>query len=59
MNNYEQGEKSKVTGRMTRLGDFSPMGRLITLGGFMKMIEVSQFFVLLFPTENYDKAWVG
>jgi hypothetical protein len=34
--------------RVTRLGDFSAIGRLFTLGGFfLKRTELAQFFVLL------------
>jgi hypothetical protein len=35
--------------RVTRLGEFSPIGWLFTLGSFLKMTEVAQIFGLLFP----------
>jgi hypothetical protein len=34
--------------RVTRLGKFSPLGRLFTLGILLKSKEVDQIFVLLF-----------
>jgi hypothetical protein len=33
---------------VTRLGDFSPLGRLFTLGSFLKRTEVAKLFGLLF-----------
>jgi hypothetical protein len=37
-----------MTGRMTRLGEFLPKGRLFTLGIFIKITEVAQNCGLLF-----------
>jgi hypothetical protein len=36
--------------RVTRLGEFSPVGRFIPLGGLLKLTEVAHLFVLLFTT---------
>jgi hypothetical protein len=35
--------------RVTRLGEFSPNGRLFTLDNFSKITKVIQIFVPLFP----------
>jgi hypothetical protein len=36
--------------RMARLGEFSPMGQLFTLGSFEKITETAQIIWLLFST---------
>jgi hypothetical protein len=41
-----------ATSRVTRLGEISPIGRLFSLGSFMKMTEVVQIFMLLFYMGN-------
>lgn len=38
--------------RVTRLGNFSALGRLLTLCGSLKIIELAQIFGLLFPQQN-------
>jgi hypothetical protein len=52
-----------VATRVTRLGEFSPIGRLFTLGSVMKITEVAKHFGLLIKTEtvmySFDKKWVG
>jgi hypothetical protein len=35
--------------RVTRLGEFLPIGWLFTLGGFLKITEVAQMHVLVVP----------
>jgi hypothetical protein len=42
--------KNKGGARVTRLGDFSPIGRLFTLGLFTKITKVAQMFGLIFTT---------
>jgi hypothetical protein len=48
-----------------RLGEFSPIGYLFTLGSFLTNTEVTQIFRLLLSTvqstyaSNFDKNWVG
>jgi hypothetical protein len=42
----------KLGGRVTRLGEFFPIGRLLSLDSFLKITEVAQSFVLLFSTEK-------
>jgi hypothetical protein len=46
---------------VTRLGDFSPIGQLFTLGGFLKIIKVAQNCGLnVCFSENYKsspKCW--
>jgi hypothetical protein len=37
-----------VKNRVTRLGEFSPIGQLFTLDTFKKILDVSQIFGLLF-----------
>jgi hypothetical protein len=37
-------------GRVIRLGEFSPLGRLLSLGSFLKMAKVDQILGLLLPT---------
>jgi hypothetical protein len=39
----------RVTGRVTRLGEFSPLRWLLTLGSFLKITKVSQHFGFFFP----------
>jgi hypothetical protein len=43
---------AKDTSRVTRLGVFSPVGRVFTLGSFMKITEVAQIFVQSFFLDN-------
>jgi hypothetical protein len=50
--------------RVTRLGDFSPIGRLLTLGSILKITEVAQNFRAVFSTvPGYvfivKKMWLG
>jgi hypothetical protein len=40
---------TKVHGRVTRLGELLPIGRLFTFGSFYNINEVAQSFVLLYP----------
>jgi hypothetical protein len=42
-------EKGSLLNRVTRLGEFSPLGQLFTLSSFSKITEVAQTFGLLFP----------
>jgi hypothetical protein len=55
-------EKSNGT-RVTRLGEFSPIGWLFYFGNFLKITEVAQIFALDFPRYklciDFDKKWVG
>jgi hypothetical protein len=48
--------------RLTRLGDFWPIGRLFSLGSFF-ITEVWQIIMLLFMqyklSTNFDQEWVG
>jgi hypothetical protein len=50
-------------GRVTRLGEFSPLGWLFTVDNFYKIKEVAQNFILLFPRKScgflFVKKWVG
>jgi hypothetical protein len=39
--------------RVTRLGNFSPVGRLFTLRTFLKIAEVAHMFGLFFPTVKF------
>jgi hypothetical protein len=39
----------RVKGSVTRLGEFSPIGWLFTLGSFTKITELAQISGLLFP----------
>jgi hypothetical protein len=39
--------------RVTRLAEFSPIGRLFTLGGFLKITEVAHSFGDFFPSTSY------
>jgi hypothetical protein len=52
-----------VLSRVTRLGEFSPIGQLIPLGSFLKITDVAQifnYFVLLFQLWiNFDKNGLG
>jgi hypothetical protein len=45
-------------GRVTRLGEFSPVGRLFSLGTCLEITEIVQFLGLLFPKLciNFDKG---
>jgi hypothetical protein len=47
--------------RVTRLGDFSPVGRLFTLGRFLKILEVNSTFstknVLIFTKMGWATFW--
>jgi hypothetical protein len=49
--------------RVTRLGQFLPIGWLFTLGSVLKLTKVAKFLGLLFPRYqlciNFDKKWVG
>jgi hypothetical protein len=49
--------------RVTGLAEFSPNGRVFTLGIFLKITEVALIFVQLFPNHRlcitFDKKWVG
>jgi hypothetical protein len=49
--------------RVTRLGEFSPIRRLFTLGSFLKKYKRKLIFGLLNTAEklciNFDKKWVG
>jgi hypothetical protein len=40
-------EKMSIEVRVTRFGDFSPLGRLFTLGSFIKNTQLAQICVLL------------
>jgi hypothetical protein len=42
--------KSDVAVRVTRLGEFSPLGRLFTLCSFLKITKVAQILGLPFST---------
>jgi hypothetical protein len=48
---------------VTRLGEFSPIGRSLILGSFCKIAEVVRILGLLFPWYklciNFYKKWVG
>jgi hypothetical protein len=46
--------------RVTRLGELSPIGRLFTLGSFLKVTGVTQISGNYFPQYclNIDKEWV-
>jgi hypothetical protein len=47
-----------ITSRVTRLGEFSPIGRLFTLGSFCDIAEVTTFFGLLFCIDfDKSKGW--
>jgi hypothetical protein len=41
-----------VKGRVIKLGDFSPIGRLFILSSFLKISEVAHILLLLFSAEN-------
>jgi hypothetical protein len=41
--------------RATRLGEFSPIGRFVTLGSILKFTEVSQILGLLFAAVKVMK----
>jgi hypothetical protein len=50
--------------RVTRLCEFSPVGRVFTLGSFLKITEVAQILGQLFYTwqnvcSNFDKNVLG
>jgi hypothetical protein len=49
--------------RVARLGEFSPIGRLLTLGSFLKIKEAEKCFGLLSSKlkirVNFDKEWIG
>jgi hypothetical protein len=47
------GSRQKVTCRVTRLGDFSPIGQLLTLITLSKITEVAQTFGLTFTTVKF------
>jgi hypothetical protein len=51
---------------VTRLDELSPVGRLLTLGSFLKTTAVAHICGLHFPTTpalfmciNFDKIWLG
>jgi hypothetical protein len=51
-------------GRVTRLGEFSPIGRLFTLGSFLKITKVAHIFgASFFPRKkgcvDFSKKWLG
>jgi hypothetical protein len=39
--------------RVTRLGEFSPIGRFYSLGSFLKITEVAQILGLFFQGKSY------
>jgi hypothetical protein len=43
------GQYSEILSRVTRLGEFSLIGPLFTVGTVLKITEVEQIFGLLFP----------
>jgi hypothetical protein len=43
--------------RVTRLGETSPIGQLLTLDFFGKITEVALLFVLLFHGKSYVLIW--
>jgi hypothetical protein len=55
--------KGRLACRVTRLGEFSPIGRLFTLGCSLKINKVAQIIWLLFPwlrfCLGFDTTWVG
>jgi hypothetical protein len=57
LKNWCQGD------RVTRLGEFSPIGRLFTLGSVLKSTEEAQFIWRLFLHQKiricFDKKWDG
>jgi hypothetical protein len=43
---------------VTRLGEFSPIGRLFSFNSFLKITKVANIFWPLFPTVKvYNKFW--
>jgi hypothetical protein len=56
---FAQQQRSRVT----RLGKFSPLGQLFTLGIVLKITEVAQFLGYFFPRKhlriNFDKKCLG
>jgi hypothetical protein len=46
-----------LSSRVTRLGEFSPIGQPFTLGGFLKIAQVAKIFGLLFPTVKVINAF--
>jgi hypothetical protein len=45
---------SLLGSRVTKLGDFSPIGQLFIMGSFLKMTEVAQNFVnYFFPQQKF------
>jgi hypothetical protein len=54
----------KIGARVTRLGEFSPIGRLFSLESYLKITKVGQIFWATFLPQqmfciNFDKKWVG
>jgi hypothetical protein len=45
----DSSEQKLAMFRVTRLGEFSPIGWLFTLGSFLKMTKVAQIYGLHFP----------
>jgi hypothetical protein len=48
----ESLDYSIIKARVTYLGDFSPIGRLLALGVFLKIAEVAQICEILYFTET-------
>jgi hypothetical protein len=47
---------SQNKSRWTRLGEFSPIGRLFSLASFLEITEGAQYWLLLFHVRiNFDK----
>jgi hypothetical protein len=46
---------------VTRLGEFSPFGLLLTFSSFLNIMEEKNIFGLLFSMVQvvYDKKWLG
>jgi hypothetical protein len=45
---FPKKEPEREGSRVTRLGEFSPIGRLLSLISYWKMTEVAQIFALVF-----------
>jgi hypothetical protein len=43
----------RYTNWVTRLGEFSTIGRMFTLGSFVKISEVVQLYEVLFSTAKF------
>jgi hypothetical protein len=47
---YQRVGFQALVSRGAKFGEFSPIGKLFTLGGFVKITEVAQIFWQLFST---------